>query len=336
VARALSIALGSSSSGPVAVGGTTNPQAQDLLLQATALEGDDSSRGMLRRIELLDQATRLDPNYAEAHARKALYQCIWGSTWAANNDEKNKAMSQALLSARRAVAIEPELPAGYASLGLIYSNQLEMKSALEALRRSVNLAGADVSAFTNYGIVLSRALRQAEGEAMLARATNLDPLNAQAWAVQSWALFNGRRYSESADAARHALSIAPRHLRARTLLAWNLLLLGRVDDAQRELKQVPADDYRKLVAEASIAARAKRPDDALLALETLRKGYADTAKYQEAEIYAQLGDKDQAIKALEAAWSLRDSGLAAIQVDPFLDPIRKDPRIRPIVQRIFG
>ena len=336
VARALSVALGGAVSRRLSLGGTTNPQAQDLLLQATALEGDDSSAGMLRRIALLNEATRIDPNYAEAHARKALYQGVWGSTWAANDAEKNKLMGEALVSARRAIAIEPALPSGYASLGLIYSSQLEMKAALGALRRSVDLAGADVPAFSNYGLILSRALRQAEGETMMERATSLDPLNAQAWAVKSWVLLNGRRYRESVDAARHALSIAPKHLRARTLLAWDLLLLGKVDEAQRELQQIPADDYRRLVAEAAIAIRAKRKDDALRSLEPLQKRYGDTARYQEAEIYAQLGDKEQAIRALQAAWSLRDSGMGGIQVDPFLDPVRTDPRFPALVKSVFG
>ena len=335
VARALSVALGT---GTVtsALGGTTNPQAQDLLLRATATEGDDSSEALLRRIALLDQATRLDPGYAEAHARKATYQCIWGSTWANNDAEKNKMMDAALASARRAIAIQGSLSLGYSSLGLIYLNQLKMRSATEALRRAVDLPGAAGPAFANSGIVLSRTLKQAEGEAMIERATNIDPLNAQTWAVRSWVLLNGRRYSESADAARHALSIAPENLRARTLLAWDLILLGRLDDAKRELQQVPADDYRRLVAEAAIAVRLKRPQDALAALEPLQKRYADTAKYQEAEIYAQLGDKERAIQALETSWSLRDSGMGAIQVDPFLDPVRNDPRFRTIVARIFA
>lgn len=335
VARALSVAL-SSATGRLVLGGTTNPEAQDLLLQSTALEADDSSAGVLRRIALLEQATQIDPNYADAHARKGLYQCIWGSTWASNDTEKNKFMAQAQASARRAIAIEPKLPGGYAALGLIYSNLLQMKPALEALRRSVELPGADISAFINDGIVLSRALRQAEGEGMMERATNLDPLNPQAWAIKSWVLLNGRRYAESMEAARHALSIAPKHLRARTLLAWDLVLLGRLDEARRELQMVSADDYRRLVAEAAIAVRSNRKADALKSLGPLQNRYANTARYQEAQIYAQAGDKDRAIGALQDAWTLKDSGMGAIQVDPFLDPVRGDPRFAPLAKQVFG
>ena len=138
------------------------------------------------------------------------------------------------------------------------------------------------------------------------------------------------------DAARHALSIAPKHLRARSVLAWSLIFLGRADLARRELQQMPADDYRRLVAEATIAARSGSKQDALAALEPLKKRYGDTAQYQVGEIYAQLGDRDQAIAALQSAWTLRDSGLSAIQVDPFLDPVRSDPRFARIVGQVFG
>ena len=335
VARALSVALGSAT-GQLSIGGTTSPQAQDYLLQSNALEGDDSSAGLLRRVALLEQATQLDPRYAEAHALKGLYQCIWGSTWAANNAEKTKFMADAMASARRAIAIEPKLQGGYSAQGLIYSNLLQMKPALEALRRSVELPGSDVSAFMNYGIVLSRALRQSEGEGMLERATSIDPLNPQTWAVKAWTLLNGHRYAESIEASRHALSIAPRHLRARTLLAWDLILLDRIEEARRELQGVPADDYRRLVAEAAIAARTGRKSEGAASLKPLQERYADTARYQEAEIYALIGDHDRAITALNDAWKLRDAGMGAIQVDPFLDSVRNDPRFPPIVKQVFG
>ena len=336
VARALSVELGHGTTDRAAIGGTTNPQAQDLFLQATALERDDTSEGLLRRIALMDRATALDTNYAEAYAKKAIYQTVWGSTWAANDAEKTKLMGQAFVSARQAVKIRPALAMGYAALGLAYTNNLQMNLAAQALSRAVDLPGADAAAFTQYGLVLSRTHRQAEGEAAIDRATAIDPLNAQAWAIKAWVLFQGRRYREAIDAARHALSIAPKHLRARSVLAWSLIFLGRNDLARRELQQMPADDYRRLVAEATIAARSGHKQDALAALEPLKKRYGDTAQYQVGEIYAQLGDRDRAIAALQSAWTLRDSGLSAIQVDPFLDPVRSDPRFAGIVGQVFG
>ena len=335
VARALSVALGTAGARS-SLGGTTNPQAQDLLLQATALTGNDSSDVELRQIALLERAIDLDPNYAEAHARKSVIQTVWGSTFASTNVEKDEQLSEALASAKRAIALQPGFSLGHAALGLVYSSNLEIKPALKALDRAVQLPGADVPAFTAYGQILLRSLRQAEGQAMLNRATAVDPLNAEAWAAKSWALFEGRRFGESMDAANHALGIASRNLRARTVLAWDLIMLGQIERAQRELQHVPPDDYRRVVAEAAIAVRSNRPGDVAALLKAIQESFGNTAKYQEAQIYAQLGDKDQAIKALQSAWLLRDSGIRAIQVDPFLDPVRGDPRFGAIAARIFG
>ena len=60
----------------------------------------------------------------------------------------------------------------------------------------------------------------------------------------------------------------------------------------------------------------------------------DAASYQYAQIYADLGDKDRAIAALEHAWSVRDPGLFNVRVDPLLDPLRSDPRFQAIVRRM--
>jgi hypothetical protein len=45
---------------------------------------------------------------------------------------------------------------------------------------------------------------------------------------------------------------------------------------------------------------------------------------------------DKAIAALDTAWSKRDSGLGGMLVDPFIDPIRSDPRFSVMAKRLFG
>jgi len=336
VAKALSVTLGSATRDRLSRNNAINPQAQDLLLQATALEGDDSSESMLRRISLLDRALSIDPNYAEAYGRKAFYEGVWASTWANDNVEKDQHMVNALGSARRAIAVDPHLPMGYAALALIYTNRLEIKPALEAGRRSSELPGTDGRALTNYALLLSRTGRQAEAVAIAERALTLDPLNSQAWATKSWILFNARRFRESIEAGRRALSIAPENRRARTLIGWDLIFLGQIDLARDELQSVPPDDYRRLVAEAAIAVRRDRKNEALRILGPLRARYGNTVDYQAAQIYAQLGDRNKAIDALKSGLASRDSGVAAMQVDPFLDPVRNDPEFASIAKKVFG
>jgi len=336
VARALSVELESKPDRSFAIGGTNNPQAQDLLLQATATEGEDSSAPALRRIALLQQATQLDPNYAEAFARLGLQQELWASTWARNAAEKDRNEAAATKAVTRAIEIAPNLALAHSALGVIFHNQLRMSRALPETERSVRLPGADAAAFLNHALTLSQVGRQGEAERTIAQAIELDPLNAVARAVQARILFAGRRFSDSIEAGRRALLIKSENTLAKALIGWDLIFLGRLDEAARALDALPPDDYRRLVGEAALAVRTGHQDRAAATVQQIERRYGDAANYQIAEIYSQTGERDQAIAALEAAWSKRDSGLASMLFDPFLDPVRKDPRFSQISQRIFA
>jgi hypothetical protein len=37
---------------------------------------------------------------------------------------------------------------------------------------------------------------------------------------------------------------------------------------------------------------------------------------------------------MDSAWAIRDGGLINIRVDPFLDPIRNEPRFQAIVKKM--
>ena len=336
VARALSIELGSTARAALSLGGTTNPQAQDLLLQATAARGDDSDEGVRRIIALLERATELDPNYAEAHARKAQMLSLWAGTHAPNINERDRALAQALRSVRRAIAIAPRMALGYSVLGNIYHIGIQMKRALRALQQAEELPGTDTLILLNYAIALSRGRRQNEAEARIERAISLDPLNPIPRALQSLILFYGRRYADSVRAARQALNIAPQNNLAKGVAGWSLLMLGRFDEALAAFQTMPADHYRRAVGQAAIAARSGRKEEALRAIQTIDKRYGDSAPYQHAQIYAQVDLVDRAFAALDAAWRKKDPGLASVQVDPFLDPLRKDSRLATITARVFG
>jgi hypothetical protein len=65
-------------------------------------------------------------------------------------------------------------------------------------------------------------------------------------------------------------------------------------------------------------------------LTTMQSWYGDRGAYQYAEIYSQWGNASKALAWLETAMRLRDSGLAALKVDPLLDPLREKPSFQAI------
>jgi hypothetical protein len=56
--------------------------------------------------------------------------------------------------------------------------------------------------------------------------------------------------------------------------------------------------------------------------------------YYLASIYATLGDKDKAFAELEKSFAEKDAYLGRISVDPFMDPLRDDPRFKSLIKRM--
>ena len=51
-------------------------------------------------------------------------------------------------------------------------------------------------------------------------------------------------------------------------------------------------------------------------------------------LYAGLGDKEQALLWLEKAYEERADGLTWLNVEPMLDPLRRNPRFQELIKRM--
>ena len=110
--------------------------------------------------------------------------------------------------------------------------------------------------------------------------------------------------------------------------------MNRLDDAQRYLNRGPANYFQRLVGECVILTRKGRVAEAQTKLARFRRLFGNLDNYQYAEVFAQLGDEDGAFAALDRAWSMRDTGLLWLRVDPLLDPIRYDARFEALLTRM--
>jgi serine/threonine-protein kinase len=334
VAQALSIELAAVDKAALSHGGTRNAEAQDLVLRAQQIRRDDSETSFRSALSFLDQAIALDPNYAEAHARKAFVLTYLASVHALSAQQARREGEFALQSARRAIAIAPRLALAHAALANIFRDQLQMGLALQEVERAYALRGTDPLTVHNYTLLLSQTGRHAQAQTMAERTLDVDPLNPVSFEVQAVTLFYCRRYEEAVAAARQGLRLAPDRLRTRAFLGHSLLQLNQAKAATSEYARLPTGDYRRLLGEAVIAARTGRRADAERTLNGMKERYGDSANYQYGEVYAQLGLIDHAFEALEAAWIARDPGFGYLRVDPFIDPLRKDPRYPPLERRL--
>lgn len=333
VAQALSIALTRESRAALTLGITSNPAAQDLVLQ-TIRDASDDEIGLDRKIALLDSAVSLDPNYAEAYARKAWCLAVKAGRYASTADAARRALIEALAITNRSISIAPKMALGYTVRSQIYQEQLQIGLAMADDRRAVTMPDANSEVFRGYASILWVVGRFDEALQFQAKSMSLDPLNPAAYGVRATILYFARRYSEAADSARRALAIAPDQVGNRIVLANSLVGLGKSSEAEIEYRKLDPAEVGRIVGEAVIAGRTGQRSQALDKLQALKARYSDADHYQYAIIYSQIRMIDEAIKELELAWAARNSELALMHVDPLLDPVRSDLRFAPIERKL--
>lgn len=100
------------------------------------------------------------------------------------------------------------------------------------------------------------------------------------------------------------------------------------------MRTVRADDLNRQTAQGIAAARSRDLAKASQTIADLKQILGDTGSYQYAQIHAQSGDKEAAFADLNVVLLARDPGLIYAKTDPFLDPIRDDPRYPALIRKL--
>jgi TolB-like protein len=335
VASALSIALGAVKKAALTLGGTASVKAQDLYLQAEALnKSADSAEAYQKIIALFDAALAADPNYGDAHLGKASALTISAGQYATNPAQMADMLSRAEVSLKRAASLMPGSGRPAVMFAQISAFRLDFVGALRGF-------GPALAAEPNDSFVLRRALNNlpwlgdgARALALADRYIALDPLNPSAYYLRGLCLYVLRRYAEAIDAYNKALAIAPLLSLPRSYIAQSMILLNRVGEARAVLAKMPLDDVFRQTDEAILAARGGDRAGVDTLITKMRAVDGDLDSYQYGMIYTQLGDADRAFAAFDKAVEVRDPGLLNFKRDPFLDPIRRDPRYAALLTRL--
>jgi TolB-like protein len=335
VASALSIALGAVKKAALTLGGTANAKAQDLYLQAEALgKSADSAEAFQKMIALFDAALAIDPNYGDAHLSKASALSSSATQYATSPAQMADMLGRAEDSAKRAASLMPGSGRPAAMFAQISAFRLDFVGALRGLEQAL-------ASEPNDSFVLRKALNSllwlgdgAQALALADRYIALDPLNPTAYNQRGQCLYVLRRYAEAIDAYNKVLVLAPQRNSPRSSISESLILLNRPDEARAMLAKMPPDDVFRQTDEAILAARGGDRAGVDTLINKMRAVSGDNASYQYGQIYTQLGDADRAFAAFDKAVEVRDPGMLNFKRDPFLDPIRRDPRYAALLTRL--
>ena len=331
VASAMSIQVATAEPAP---GGTKNVQAYEDYLQGRALfnlaKDEATDRSALSH---LDTAVAEDPNFALAHAARSRALAVIAGEHA-TADQIKPLYSQAIVAARRAIELAPNLAEGHLALGYVtFAGKLDIRDAWPSYQRAYQLAYGNADVALLYALYCSRAGKPAEAKAAVDRAVVLDPLNPRAFRAQGSVAYAARRYADALPPLRKALQLNPKMTFAHSLVGNSLLGLGKTAEALKEFKAEPEPQFR-LAGLAIAQGRLGNRAAAEKAFADLQSEVGDAAVYQQAEVLAQWGRRDEAIQKLVRAREVGDSGLTYAATDVLLDPLRRDPRFTHLVNEL--
>lgn len=334
VARTLSIALGAAKSGSLAVGGTQNARALDIILQADEAFDRYTEEDVDRALHLVDEAIRLDPNYAGAYSRRAVFTIRRGNTFSTSGQEFARSRVEALPFAKKALSLAPNYAYSHFAMASVQQGSFNIAAASAEYRRAVALAPGDSRLVSAYSFFVAQMGNQEESLRLAQKALELDPLNKISYENWVGALYDARRYEEAVRFAEETKRKSPDLFDDPLTLGHCLLMLGKLQQAKEQYAFLGADRWERLTGEAVILARSGDRAGAEQNIKRMQSIYGDAASYQYAQIYANLRDMDRALASLEHAWSVRDPGLFRIRVDPYFDPLRDDARFQDIVRKM--
>ncbi|MET0656261.1 MAG: TIR domain-containing protein [Pseudoxanthomonas sp.] len=317
-----------------ASGGTASVPAFDAYLRGRSLydlsADEESERAALAQF---DAAISLDPKYAAAHAARSRSLTAIANQYAAVGQHAGM-YDQAVAAAERAVALAPKFADAYSTLAFVlFQGRLDARAARVPFEKSNALGPGEATVQARWAQYCARTGRAREAGEAIQRALARDRLNPLIHRAAGSIEYAARRFAESIPPLRHALELNPRMSRAHAAIGDALLNLGSLEQARNEYRAEPVSDFQ-LAGLAIVEHRSGDKSAARKAMEQLVAELGDRVLYQQAQVLAQWGEVGAAVERLLKARQLGDSGLVYARNDPFLDPLRADPRMAALLAGI--
>jgi serine/threonine protein kinase/tetratricopeptide (TPR) repeat protein len=318
----------------------TNPVAEEAYLQGRLHLAAYGRPGAERALKAFQRATAADPGFAAAHAATAFaYVKLAGFGGISHGEAVTLARNE--IKVAREIGLDTaEAHAAEADLKLLY--EWDWDGAEAELETSIQLNPTFMYARYVYAQLLAARHRTEESLKISEESLRIDPQSVEAVVNHGMILYYARKFDEADQAAARALAMQPGYERALLLRARNAEAQGRFADAlslANQAAKLAGDGNANLrVVIIGLLALNGRLQESLAATEALEKAGQDGSLRVRSRDLAYIcvaqGKIDAALDHFERALDERDPSLIWLTIGPRVDPLRKEPRFKAILQRM--
>jgi TolB-like protein/Tfp pilus assembly protein PilF len=337
IVAALRVRLAPARDSALAVRPTHDVQAYDLYLKGLFAWNQRTGPALVEAVRYLEQSVARDSSFARAWASLAdAYILLVPYAGGSPGDGWRKAQA----AATRALALDSTSAEAYTALG--YGNTIyawKWQAAEENFKRAITADPNYATGHHWYGDFLAGRGRFAESLAEMSRAHQLDPLSRQIGVEWGWVSYLMHQDDSAAAHIGQTLELDPNYAQAH-------FRLGLVQIQQRHYPEAIASFKRAMdlgvffpQAAAGLARAYGLSGDRAAALKIVNDLERRSARELVppsliAAAYAGLGDVTRGLEWLNRGIDEKDIYIPENFFDPYLDPLRKDPRYERVLARM--
>jgi serine/threonine protein kinase/Flp pilus assembly protein TadD len=314
---------------------SVDPEAYVAYLRGRFFWNQRTEEGYRKALDYFQQAIDIAPDYALAHAGLADTYIV------SDLPDPDTAIIRARVAAKKALEIDEDLAEAHTTLAFADMFEWDWAAAEQGFRKAIELNPSYATARHWYGLYLAWTGRFDEALVQLRRARELDPLALAIDNALGNTLFWARRYDEAIDHHLQTLEVDENYVRGHRSLGFAYLIKGMYEKALEEFQWlieitgIPEDNAALALTHAIMG----NEDEARRILAQLSHLDEDvklrhSISFELAQVHVALGEFDEAIGYLNRAYEENNGEMVYLQVGPFFDPLREDPRFQELLDRM--
>jgi tetratricopeptide (TPR) repeat protein len=323
--------------------GTESEEAWLSYLQGMILSNKRTVEDAEIAVDEFNKAIRLDPNYPRAymglaHALQTIYT---------NGGARDKYCEPAYEAEKKALALDPNL--GDAMVMMATNRKIcwyEIPESEELYKRAIAMDPNSAHVRRFYAVNIASEGRFPEALEHLRIARELEPNNPFNEKLVGRVLFQARRYDEAIESCIKSKDLVPEVEQSSFIYmsyemkkdydkAFEWLLFVKREDGENEDE---LNEWRRIYAESGWHELLKRRLERALEEEKTTDKINKRARLLEeiTSLLVELGDYDRAFEYMEKAATSYSLYGGQMLVDPYLDPVRSDPRYKAILAKTWN